>query len=190
MENYYQRNMDQYECARSSGVSYNQTYGDVVVIEPSGEQSWPITVDELKDFSGIDISEDDALLAVLIGSAFLMCETHTNIGFVRREVQVTLNNCNGGTFLPMGPVGDIISTTDEDGNAIEAKYSVGDWKQVLSPRDERLVITYESGYEELPANLRTAVLNCARYLYDNRGQGADGIGPIAKMILDPLSKIW
>ena len=41
----------------------------------------------------------------------------------------------------------------------------------------------------IAVKLKTALLNAIYYLYDNRSEGADDIGPIAKMLLKPYRRV-
>jgi hypothetical protein len=174
----------------NTGLSYNQGY-DITEVEPSGGITEPVDLTEAKNFCKIDVDDDDALIESLITTGRIMCEDYTNIGFVKRTVIVELNNGNGNCYLPLGPVGEIESLKDMDGNEItDPEYGGSTWKQIISPRYNRMVITYEAGYETLPENLRTALLNTIYYLYDNRAVGVDNIGPIAQMILNPLRRVW
>lgn len=186
MENYYQRNMDWFACNRYRGVQYNQLI-ETVFIEGSAAPTEPVTLEEAKAFSGIDIDEDDTLIEdTLIPAARQILEENYNIGFIRRTVQATFNNGNGGFFLPYGPVGEVDSITQDDADIV-AEVRNG---QVLTPHAERLTATYTAGWEVLPAKLKTALLNQIRYLYDNRAEGKTDVAPIAAMIMNPLSRVW
>ena len=151
----------------------------------------PVTVQEAKDFCRIDISTDDTLISSFITAARKMCEAYTNIGFVQRDFTVVLSNPNGGIYIPYGPVTDV-TLLDADGDEILAadyELSGNDFVQIIEPWDERIKAVYTGGYEILPAHLKTGLLNTILYLYDNRADGADSIGPISKMILKPFSRV-
>lgn len=176
--------------AYPSGPSYNQIY-DIAIIEPSGDITEPVTLAEAKNFCKIDVDDDDTLITALITAARVMCEDYTNIGFIERELIVTLNNRNGGIYLPLGPIpSDLTTVTDADANDVTFTTGGVDWKQLLTPTYERLIVTYTAGYSVLPENLKTALLNTIFYLYDNRATGADNIGPIAQMLLNPIRRVW
>jgi hypothetical protein len=184
----YRSNIDRMDYA-GSGLSYNQLL-DVWFNEDSGAPVEPVTLSEAKLFCRIDVSDDDATIESLITTARQMCEDFTNIGFISRNVVAIINNGNGGSYLPYGPIWDIISVTDVKGTLITAEIQGVVWKQVLTPRSERLTIEYNAGHETLPAKLKTAMLNAIMYLYDNRSQGTETIGPIATMLLTPIRRIW
>lgn len=182
--------MDQFECGKFKGVSYNQVY-DIFYHEDSSPPAMPVTLEEFKLFAGIDIDEDDTLIEnTLIPAGVMICERATNISFIPRTITAHLNNGNGGNYLPMGPVRNTPTAEDYEGNAVEAVFRNQEFVQVISPKSEYIAITYEAGYEILPADLKTAVLNQVRYLYDNRAEGKTDVSPIAKLTLDRVSRIW
>lgn len=190
----YRYNFDRIDCIEGEGLSYNQLL-DLTDVESSGEiLTESVTLDEVKNFCKIDIneSEENALIQSLITAARLMCEEYSNILFIKRPVVAVINNGNGGFFLT-GPVGEIISITDMEGNTIPVenyKLSGSLWKQLIYPRLHNIVITYYAGHEVLPENLKTALLNAVYFLYDNRSQGTDNIGPIAMTLLNPVRRVW
>lgn len=171
-------------------VKYNSIL-DVQFVEGSLAPVEPVTLQEAKDFCKIDISTDDDLIEELITAGREMCESFVNIGFVEQEKIVILNNGNGGQLLPYGPVGEIteVKVNDEILSSDEYVISGNEFKRLVSPDDESISITYTSGYAELPKKLKTALLNAIFYLYDNRAQGVDNIGPIAMMLLKPLQRV-
>ena len=164
----------------------------------------PVTLEEVKTFCKIDITTDDDILVEMITSAREMCEDYSGIGFVLHNLIAVLNNSNGGIYLPYGPTGTITSIVDSNGNTLSSldDYELvgGAFKSILTPKNERLTVTYTSGYTELPKRLKLALLNTIYYLYDNRAQSIDHIydknvptignlGPISEMILKPLRRV-
>jgi hypothetical protein len=181
--------MDQFEACDTGKLSYNQVL-DITDIEPSGGITEPVTLTEAKNFCKIDVSDDDTLITMLLTSCRLECESLTNIGFVNRNVIVVQNNGNGGAFLPLGPNGDIATVQDTDGNDLTYVPSGTTWKQIISPRSERLVITYNTGYTTLPANLKLALLECIFYRYDERKVRENAHPPIYIDLLKQVARIW
>ena len=171
-------------------VKYNSIL-DVQVNEGSITPTEPVTLTEAKDFCRIDIDTDDDLITELITAARLMCESFTNIGFIEQERIVILNNGNGSVLLPYGPVGTIseVVVNEEILSTTEYEVSGNQFKRLISPQVDSISIPYESGYSELPKNLKRALLNAIYYLYDTRAQGVDNIGPIAMMLLKPYQRV-
>ena len=172
-----------------SRLSYNQVL-DITDVEPSGGITEPVTLSEAKNFCKIDVSDDDTLITMLLTACRLECEQLTNIGFVNRDVIVVQNNGNGGAFLPLGPNGDIATVQDADGNDLTYVPSGTTWKQIISPRSERITITYNTGYETLSANLKLALLECIFYRYDERKVRENAHPPVYLDLLKQVARIW
>lgn len=170
-------------------LSYNQVL-DITDIEPSGGITEPVTLAEAKNFCKIDVTDDDDLITMLLTACRVECEQLTNIGFVNRDVIVVQNNGNGGAFLPLGPNGEISEVKDGETVITTADFSGSTWKQILSPRSERLIITYNTGYSTLPANLKLALLECIFYRYDERKVRENAHPPVYLDLLKQVSRIW
>lgn len=173
----YYRNADKLEPI--TGVSYNQ----ILDVQRAVVVTEPVTLNELKEWTKVDNSADDAILTALISAAREMCEKYTGVNFVARTVTAHINNFNGGVYLPYGPVGAITDLYDEDNNVIEYEVRGSDFKAITSPRTTFKSI-YTGGYTTLPENLKTAVKAQALFLFENRGDSPLNISPIAKAILD------
>lgn len=140
----------------------------------------PVTRAEAKLWAKIETSDDDDIVDALITAARQICEQFSGIGFIQREIVASIENNNGGFFLPYGPVEGDPEATDEYGNEVTPTYNMG---QVQDPYG-KLVVTYQGGHETLPQNLKTALKAQFLFLYENRGES--GIAPTAKTILEPL----
>lgn len=151
------------------------------------------TVAEFKLYAKIDdFTTDDPLIGLMIGAAQRMCENHVGMNFRAREVTAIINNLNGGTYLPYGPVGAITSVHDIDGNEIASgnyRITGSQFKQVLLPTIDYLKVVYTGGYVTCPVDLVNAVKEQTLYLYENRGDSSTGISPIVAIILNPLKRI-
>ena len=191
----FNRNVDKLE-DYLGGVSYNQILD---VNNTATVATELFTVSAFKSqYAKIDNSDEDTLIESLIIAARRMCENHVGINFIARTVIASINNLNGGTYLPFGPVGAIASVSDIDGNVLQSgnyKITGSQFKQVQWPTEDYLVITYTGGYATCPADLITAVKAQTLYLYENRGDvqvimnqqtGRVAISPIAQLILNPL----
>lgn len=171
-------------------VNYNSVldiqFNDEAIVEP-------VTLEEAKNFCKIDISTDDTLIEALITTSRQLCEAWTGVGFIEHTAKAIINNCNGDMYLPYGPTGEITKVTDENGTELVADstyfLSGNDFKRILRPKWNNLEIEYTTGYEVLPNVLKTALLNAIYYLYDNRSQSTDDIGPIAKTLLNPYKRV-
>jgi uncharacterized phiE125 gp8 family phage protein len=172
------------------GVSYNQ------VIDVENTLAVPaelFTVDQFKnEYGKIDTTVENNLISSLIIVSRQMCEQYTGINFIARTVTATINNNNGGTYLPYGPVGAIASVTDIDGNTIVTdnyKTLGNQFKKVLWPLQE-LIITYTGGYAsgQCPEEFVNAVKAQTLFLFENRGDSTVSMSPVATLILNPLRR--
>ncbi len=185
----FNANVDKIQDCRT-GVSYNQIL-DVENLATRDAELF--TVAEFKsDYAKIDTTEEDGLISSLIVTARLMCEQYINVNFIARPVTATINNNNGGTYLPYGPIGAISLVSDIDGNTIpDTGYKLlgSQFKKVLWPLTE-LIVSYTGGYAEglCPENLINAVKAQALFLFENRGDSTVGMSPAAALILNPLRR--
>lgn len=195
----FNRNADKIaDCA--VGVSYGQV-DDVDNALAVGAELF--TVQQFKDEYGkIDTVEENNLIAALIIAARRMCEQYVGVNFIARSVTTTINNYNGGAYLPYGPIGAIASVTDIDGNTIVAtgyKLLGNQFKKVLWPL-QVLIFTYTGGYTtgNCPAELVNAVKAQTLFLFENRGDMTSfnmdpssrlSISPMAAIILNPLKRV-
>lgn len=170
-----------------AGLSFNQV---VDVDNTAAVVAELFSVGQFKAYyAKIDTDEEDSLIESLIIAARRMCENYVGINFKARTVVVTINNLNGGTYLPYGPVGTVASVSDIDGNVLEAgnyKITGSQFKQVQWPTEDYLVVTYTGGYVDCPNDLLTAVKAQTLYLYEKRGDSGVGMSPQAALILNPL----
>lgn len=142
-------------------------------------------------YAKIDTSDEDSLIESLIIAARRMCEQYSGMNFIDRTVVAYINNLNGGTYLPYGPIGTVASVSDIDGNVLDTgnyKITGGQFKQILWPTEDYLVVTYTGGYTNCPNDLLTAVKAQTLFLYENRGDTTVGMSPQAALILNPLKR--
>ena len=185
----YTRNVDKL-CEYPSGVSFNQ----VLDVDNTATVSAELfSVNQFKLYYGkIDNSDEDSLIESLIIAARRMCEQYCGINLKARTVVATINNLNGGTYLPYGPIGTVTSVSDIDGNVLDTdsyKITGSQFKQVQWPTIDYLVVTYTGGYTDCPNDLLTAVKAQTLFLYENRGDTTVGMSPQAALILNPLKRL-
>lgn len=179
-----------YNCDRRDEYREGPSYGQVIDVifteESSGADSTIIPIAEVKNFCKIDIDEDDTLLDELQLAAINICEGATNIGFRFRTIETVINNGNGGAYLPYGPV-DTVTTINDIAPVTDQVLGVK-WKQIDWPRTNRVTVVYTAGYETLPYELKTALLQCIFYLYDERKRSENAYPPIYKETLKRVSR--
>ena len=168
-------------------LSYNQ-----ITDYYKGSVTEPITLSELKEYCKITNSSDDALLTALISAAREICENYSNRSFGQRSMIAWINNHNGGTYLPFGPVNSITSVEDKDGNSVDYTTLGSKFMQIATPRGI-LKVEYSAGYNNLEEVFKTAIKAQALFMYENRGDAQldtlQGTSPIAQVILNPFRRV-
>ena len=151
----------------------------------------PVTLQEVKDFCRIDINTDDDLVEELITASREQCEAVTGVSFVSREVIAVIDNTNGNTYLPYGPVADLdeVAVEDEDGNEITDFKLIGTKFPYLKYPREIVTVTYDGGYADLPKDLKTALMNAVYWKYENRAEMPADLGDVAMNILKRYRRV-
>lgn len=164
-------------CGPAYNAVLNVTFTDGTVTEP-------VTLQEAKDWCAIDVSDNDALITSLITAARIICENYANLSFIKRTVTAKIKNGLGGLVLPYGPVIGTPTAKDSD-NADITDFDLD------NSYSGNITVTYQAGYETLPQNLKTALLNQIAFLYENRGDVRlqSGLSEEAKLILNQVRNV-
>lgn len=165
----------------ASGLAYNAVIQTSFSAESSIE---PVTLQEAKDWSRIDVTDDDTLITMLLTGARQVCENYANLSFIDRTVTAKIHNGLGNFVLPFGPVTGDIAYSLNDGSVI-TDYSFVD------AYGADMTLVYAAGYQILPYNLKSAVLNQIAYMYENRGdvEKAFALSPLSKLILMQVRQV-
>jgi uncharacterized phiE125 gp8 family phage protein len=137
----------------------------------------PVSVADFKLYAKLDTGTlDDTIIAELITTSREQCEDYTGVSIITRSVTATLNNSNGGIYLPYCPFISLTSIVDCDGNAIlpanyklSNQFGTGYFPQLLWPCDRQVTLVYTAGYGVPPAKFITAIKQQTFFLYENRG---------------------
>lgn len=189
----YRRNEDRVFNRRETGgcAAFNAVL-DVLFVEGSSPDVEPVTLAEALAQANIDnLGQDNALIEAYITTARIQCEGYTSIGFINRQVQAVVNNSLGGIYLPYGPIGEVSTVTNIEGLNQEFEVTGVQWKQLRKPLNNRLTVTYQAGYSELPELFKTALLQQVAYLYEHRGDESKvgELSPVAKSLLQPHRRV-
>ena len=168
-------------------LSYNQ-----VIDYTKGIVNEFITLSELKEYCKISYSTDDALLTSLITAAREVCENYTNRSFGEREMICWINNNNGNTQLPFGPISEIVKVSDEFGTEVSYQTRGTSFIQINFPRSI-LKVEYNAGKSNVEEVFKTAIKAQALFMYENRGDAQrdtlQGTSPIAQVLLNPYRRV-
>ena len=153
----------------------------------------PITLEEAKIFLRIDTDEENTLLESLISAARQYAEKYTCRSFLTQEWELTTKVIAEKLFLPYPPVQSVESVLLDGQLVDDYKYALlpGDTLYFVSPlyavTPSGIVIRYTAGYgnvpEDVPRDIRQAILITVAGLYENRESG--GISAEARELLKP-----
>ena len=143
-------------------------------LEYNGTITEPVTLAEAKNYCRVptSLTADDALITDLITEAREAIEKATGLCLVPRTVNVWFANPSGSFELPYGPMTYFLGLQDDNGNVIQpANYKLvgGQFPTLRFPVYAGLRATYQSGYDCVPKELKTAILDQIDYDYENRG---------------------
>lgn len=166
----------------------------VLDVKFDNEGDEEITVAEVKVFCRIDTDADDDLLEDFITAARELCEHFANISMITRTVIAVVNNSLGGSWLPYGPVNEIVSVKDEDDVVLTTPddYTLRfeSFKQLTAPKSDYVRVEYTAGYETLPKAIKIAIMKQVAWMYENRGDvNAASVCNAAQMDLKKYQRV-
>ena len=136
----------------------------------------PVSLDLAKQYCRILTGDaEDDLINLFIASARLAIERITGLSLVSKVAQVMMLPVQQGFEVPFGPVTSAITWVDENqtGSSIE---TIGfDFPKTSTPYSIVTTATYTCGYtsDNVPKELKNAILFQVNYLYENRGDNSD-----------------
>lgn len=156
----------------------------------------PVTLEEAKQHLRVDGNEEDSLIAALITAARQKAEDYTRRAFITQTWELALDSACGVLHLPRPPV-QTVETVTVDGEVITPeKYAlVGtEYLHVKMPLNAvtpgGVVIRYKAGYGDAPTDMpqaiRQAIMMLVAHLYEHRGDEAEEIPAMIKILLQPF----
>jgi len=156
----------------------------------------PVTLEEVKLHLRVDGTEEDSLISALITAARQKAEEYTKRAFITQSWELALDSASGKVYLPRPPVqainevildGEIVSTENYalvGQDVFYAKIPLN----AVNPAG--LVIRYTSGYgntaTDVPQAIRQAIMMLVAHLYEHRGDEAEEIPAMIKILLQPF----
>ena len=169
----------------------------------------PVTLDEAKAHLKVDTADDDALIATLITAARARAEWHMGRALVTQSWILWLD-CwpgDGVAEIALPPLQAVSAVTvyarDNTPSVVDASRYFIDTASApgrvvfdcfTAPtfdlrRRGAVAIAFDAGYggaaDDVPAQIREAILQIAAELYVNRGDGPEEPAPIAQAMLAP-----
>lgn len=174
-----------------------------------------VSLQEAKNYLKILSDEDDSFITSCIKSAQSKIEKFCNISIVERTYSAFYDSiqCEATVYLPYPRHLDFINLYDKNGNVVaSSKYDVlktgHNWRlRFLFSDDKTYEVRFISGYgsnnygygyaNDVPDDLRIAVLRLVSIYYERRGIGADSDTrqdslpiEVRNILLNYFSKSW
>lgn len=136
-----------------------------------------IDLDDVKRYLGISTDIHDELLVFLLKSSREEVEKYTKKALVSKTVIAYYDSVNEYLKLPITPVTSVTSVVDADDIEVSYTLGKGDNPRVNLTSSSEVIITYESGYEELPNDLQLCVIKAVCEDFEFRtGIKANNVG--------------
>lgn len=136
-----------------------------------------ITLAEAKAHLRIDFDDENTYINTLIAAARKKIEDYTGCSLLLTEITVVMENGKPGIELPYGPYKDFFLLKDGQGDLIAADdYTLKGTEFIILDQSVStdITMTYNAGYtvDNLPPDLKLAVLHQITHFYENRGDGS------------------
>lgn len=136
---------------------------------PIGEIVEPITAEEARNYLKISTDFDDAELTSLIKQGREWVEKRCGISIIHYNCIAIIQVLNSQE-LPYGPIIEPITIANATGDAISiTSYNLVGMDYPHFMGYGRFTITYRSGFEEVPEEIKGAIKSYVAFYYENRG---------------------
>jgi uncharacterized phiE125 gp8 family phage protein len=158
------------------------------ISDESGSVTEPVTLTEMKSYLRLvgfvddndstsvdDFTDDDDMITEMITEAREFLEEELGISIVDHTWKaVGVTNVAGNVQLQYGPVKEISSILDEDGDTVETDLIelIGDFLD--EPNYCDMTVTYTAGMDTVPKSLKSEIKRIVAYYYTHRGD-EDGL---------------
>jgi len=136
----------------------------------------PVTVELAKKWCrALTGDTENDLFALLIVAARNAIEKFTGLSLVEKNIEATMLLPEAMFELPYGPVIDTPVFVDFEGGSINVQLIGLDFPKVQYYYNSNITATYNAGYnsDNIPAELKTAILYQINFMYENRGDQND-----------------
>jgi len=135
-----------------------------LIVNPTDSE--PITLDTAKEYLQVDGNHDDPLLSRLIKASRQYIETVCGISIIEKQIELETHDFDSPYLLPYGPVKSA-TVLQVDGSDVEL---TGDY---VHNSGSVLIAEYTTGYDTLPEDLETAIIEVLKIYYDARGTNTE-----------------
>jgi len=183
-------------------------HGNRVWEVTSGPAIEPVTVDEVKDFSGIEYTEHDILLEGFISATRAAAEEYTGRAFIEQTIQMKMDYWPDVIlYLPCPPLMSVTKIATLDEGDVETEYDSSNYYVITQGFPGRVVlkhsvtapqntardyggflIEFKAGYgdeaEDVPSSIRNGIKLWTAIAYATRVIDPKNPPPEARTFLD------
>lgn len=134
----------------------------------------PVSLNEVKEFMEIDFCDFDNLISSLIKSARQASERYTGLSYGLKEYALMSDQCEAR--VPFGPFVELLTIKDKEGATIPTKdYTIFGFDNpiVTVPNKPIWSITYKTGFDDLPNDLKIAICMRVETAFKYRADATD-----------------
>lgn len=156
---------------------------DVIDVSSGSGPSEPVTLEEMTDYlrlngfvdtddstSVSDFTDDNTLIEELITTARVWLENQLGISIIEHDWKaVGVTNEAGYIQLPFGPVTEINSILNSEGDTVDTDNITLIGDNLKYPNYVDMTVNYTAGFTSVPSPLVTEIKRIAAYLYEHRG---------------------
>ncbi len=147
----------------------------------------PISLDTAKAYCRVEAvnTSQDQLFAYWITAARQAIEHATGLSLVPKSVVAYLQNPQGNIELPFGPVTSTPVYLDSSSNVVTFSQIYGSQFPTIVDTFDYVQASYNAGYtnDNIPDELRIAILNQVVSWYENRGDEATANMPASVLFI-------
>lgn len=134
----------------------------------------PVTLQEMKDYLRISITEDDTVISQMITEARQWIEKRCGVLLIQRNVTAIVEVMNS-IYLPYGPISkaSVVVNNQYDELIDDPALSGLDGGFIALNGYGMFTVTYLGGYTDCPQALKQALKAAVAFNYENRGDELD-----------------
>lgn len=140
---------------------------DLTVLTDNVSVTSVISLADVKSHISVDFNDNDAKITELLKTAFREVELFTQKSLKTKTIRQSYTEINGTIELASTPVQSIASVTDSNSVAITNYTTSFDKTKISAYSSTGIVVTYTSGFSNIPSDLKNAILDIVLVDYDN-----------------------
>lgn len=137
-------------------------------------QTLPLTLQQLKDWMRVEVSQDDSIITGLLDECIDLTERKFNFSIIDKTVTTLWSSFDGVVRLPMSPVKEITSIEVDEEEISD--YSLTGRSLTVNAGGSVLKVVYTAGWEKVPNGI---LLGLKKMILSNSEDRQDLVGGMA-----------